>query len=73
MLDAWLDGARHSGIRSLQQFAGTPSRDLDAENAIAELWRSVQAEGQINRLKALMRAATGKNASAAGAGCVHKE
>jgi transposase len=40
-LGSWLDDARHSGIRPLQQFARTLSRDIDAvRNAITEPWSS---------------------------------
>jgi transposase len=60
-LGSWLDDARHSGIRPLQQFARTLSRDIDAvRNAVAEPWSSGQAEGQINRLKTLKRAMFGR-------------
>lgn len=60
-LVSWLDDARHSGIHALQQFARTLARDSDAvRNAIAEPWRSGQAEGQINRLKTLKRAMFGR-------------
>jgi len=52
-LSRWLDDARRSGIPSMQQFARTLSRDLDAvRNAVTEKWSSGQTEGQINRLKA---------------------
>jgi transposase len=60
-LDRWLHDARHSGVRSMQQFARTLSRDIEAiRNAIAEPWSSGQAEGQINRLKMLKRAMYGR-------------
>jgi transposase len=60
-LDRWLDDATHSGVRSMQQFARTLSRDIKAvRNAIAEAWSSGQAEGQINRLKTLKRAMYGR-------------
>jgi transposase len=53
-LDRWLDDARHSGVRSMQQFARTLSRDIEAvRNAISEPWSSGQAEGQLNRLETL--------------------
>lgn len=40
-LGSWLDDARHSGIRALQQFARVLSRDIDAvRNAIVEPWSS---------------------------------
>ena len=60
-LGSWLDDARRSGVQSLQQFARTLSRDIEAvRNAIAEPWSSGQAEGQINRLKTLKRAMFGR-------------
>jgi len=60
-LNNWLHDAKHSGVRSTQQFARTLSRDLDAvRNAIVEHWSSGQAEGQINRLKTLKRAMYGR-------------
>jgi transposase len=60
-LGPWLDDAQHSGVRPMQQIARVLSRDIDAvRNAIAEQWSSGQAEGQINRLKALKRAMYGR-------------
>ena len=60
-LHYWLHDAKHSGVRPMQQFARTLSRDLEAvKNAIAERWSSGQAEGQINRLKTLKRAMYGR-------------
>ncbi|BDV37137.1 transposase [Methylocystis bryophila] len=60
-LSSWLDDARHSGIRALQQFARMLSRDIDAlRNTIAEPWSSGQTEGEINRLKTLKRAMSGR-------------
>lgn len=60
-LNDWLHDAKHSGVRLMQQFARTLSRDLDAvRNAIVEHWSSGQAEGQINRLKTLKRAMYGR-------------
>ena len=60
-LTQWLDDARRSGIRTMRQFTRTLSRDLDAiKNAITYRWSSGQAEGQINRLKALKRAMYGR-------------
>jgi len=51
-LDPWLHDARHSGVRSMQQFARTLSRDIVAiRNAIAKPWSSGQAEGQIKSPK----------------------
>lgn len=60
-LNYWLHDAKHSGVHSMQQFARTLSRDIEAvRNAIAEHWSSGQAEGQINRLKTLKRAMYGR-------------
>jgi len=60
-LGPWLDDAQHSGVRPMQQFARVLSRDIEAvRNATAEQWSSGQAEGQINRLKALKRAMYGR-------------
>jgi transposase len=60
-LGPWLDDAQHSGVRPMQQIARVLSRDIEAvRNAIAEQWSSGQAEGQINRLKALKRAMYGR-------------
>ena len=60
-LNDWLHDAKHSGVRLMQQFARTLSRDIDAvRNAIVEHWSSGQAEGQINRLKTLKRAMYGR-------------
>jgi transposase len=60
-LTRWLDDARRCGVRTMRQFARTLSRDLDAvKNAITYRWSSGQAEGQINRLKALKRAMYGR-------------
>lgn len=60
-LNRWLHDAKHSGVRSMQRFARTLSRDIEAiRNAIAEPWSSGQAEGQINRLKMLKRAMYGR-------------
>ena len=43
-LGSWPDDAHHSGIRALQQFARTLTRDVDAvRNAIAEPGSSIQA------------------------------
>ncbi|SDR63580.1 Transposase [Rhizobiales bacterium GAS113] len=60
-LDRFLHDARRSGVSSMQQFARTLVRDIQAvRNAITEPWSSGQAEGQINRLKALKRAMYGR-------------
>jgi transposase len=60
-LGRWLDDARRSEISSMQRFAQTLARDLDAvKNAVTEEWSSGQAEGQINRLKTLKRAMYGR-------------
>ena len=60
-LDRFLHDAKRSGIASMQQFARTLKRDLNAvRNAIAEPWSSGQAEGQINRLKTLKRGMYGR-------------
>jgi len=60
-LGSWLDDARRSGIRSLQQFARTLTRDMaTVRNANIERWSSGQAEGQINRLKTLKRSMYGR-------------
>jgi transposase len=60
-LGRWLEDARRSGVRSMQQFARTLRRDLAAvKSAIAEKRSSGQAEGLINRLKTLKRAMYGR-------------
>jgi len=60
-LDRFLHDARRSGLPSMQQFARTLMRDVQAvRNAITEPWSSGQAEGQINRLKTLKRAMYGR-------------
>lgn len=60
-LNKWLHDAKHSFVRSMQQFARTLSQDIEAVgNAIVEHWSSGQAEGQINRLKTLKRAMYGR-------------
>ncbi len=56
-LDQWLKDAQACRLSSIQRFARTIKRDLAAvRNAVSEPWSSGQAEGQINRLKALKRA-----------------
>ena len=60
-LDAWLLGARASGIYAMQRFARTIRQDLDAvRNAVLEPWSNGQTEGQINKLKTLKRAMHGR-------------
>ena len=60
-LGRFLHDARRSGLHSMQQFARTLLRDIEAvRNAITEPWSSGQAEGQINRLKTLKRAMYGR-------------
>lgn len=60
-LERFLHDARRSGLPSMQQFARTLMRDIQAvRHAIAEPWSSGQAEGQINRLKTLKRAMYGR-------------
>jgi hypothetical protein len=60
-LGIWLDDAQQSGIYSMQRFARTVRRDLDAvTNALTEGWSNGQTEGHINRLKTLKRAMYGR-------------
>jgi len=60
-VDRFLHDARRSRLPSLQQFARTLMRDIEAvKHAIAEPWSSGQAEGRINRLKTLKRAMYGR-------------
>jgi hypothetical protein len=60
-LDRFLHDTRRSRVSSMQQFARTLTRDIEAvKHAIAEPWSSGQAEGQINRLKTLKRAMYGR-------------
>ena len=60
-LDRFLRDTRRSRLPSMQQFARTLMRDIEAvSHAIAEPWSSGQAEGQINRLKTLKRAMYGR-------------
>jgi transposase len=60
-LDRFLHDARRSGLRSMQQFARTLTRDIEAvRHAIAEPWSNGPAEGQINRLKTLKRSMYGR-------------
>ena len=60
-LDRFLHDTRQSRLSSMQQFARTLTRDIEAvKHAITEPWSSGQAEGQINRLKTLKRAMYGR-------------
>ena len=60
-LGGWLIDAQKSGLYSMQRFARTAQRDIDAvRNAITEPWSNGQTEGQINRLKALKRTMYGR-------------
>ncbi len=60
-LDCFIDEARRSGRPSIQQFARTLTRDIEAVTpAVAEPWSRGQAEAQINRLKAVKRAMYGR-------------
>ena len=60
-LDRWLEDARRSGLQTIQRFARTVSRDLEAlRNAATEHWSNGPIEGQINRLKTLKRAMYGR-------------
>jgi transposase len=60
-LDGWLRDAQKSGLYTMQRFARTAQRDIDAvRNAITEPWSYGQTEGQINRLKALKRTMYGR-------------
>lgn len=60
-LDDWIDDAIHSGLVFLARFARVLRRDIDAVcNAIDLPWSNGQAEGQINRLKAIKRSMYGR-------------
>jgi hypothetical protein len=60
-LDVWLTDAHRSGVYGMQRFARTLQSDLDAvRNGITEPWSNGQTEGQISRLKTLMRAMYGR-------------
>ncbi len=55
-LGVWLKDAHKSGLYTMQRFARSLQRNIDAvRNAITEPWSNGQTEGQINRLKALKR------------------
>ncbi len=57
-LDAWIDDAIDTNIVLIMRFARTLHWDIDAvRNGIELPWSNGQAEGQINRLKTLKRAA----------------
>jgi transposase len=59
--DNWLNDAQQSGIYAMHRFARTIRRDIDAvRNALTEGWSNGQTEGQINRLKTLKRAMSGR-------------
>ena len=60
-LDTWIDDAINSGLVPIVKFARVLRRDIDAvHNAIELPWSNGQAEGQINRLKAIKRAMYGR-------------
>lgn len=60
-LHRWLEEAGKTGIHSLERFVRTIRQDLVAvESAVTERWSNGQAEGQINRLKALKRQMYGR-------------
>lgn len=57
----WLESCIASGIRQLQAFGVSLSRDQDAVQAALSLsWSNAQAEGQITKLKAIKRAMYGR-------------
>lgn len=63
-LEEWIDDAIRSGLCFLARFARFLRRDIDAVcNAIDMPWSNGQAEGQINRLKTIMRAMYGRAGS----------
>jgi transposase len=60
-LDAWLLGAKASGIPELAGFAEGIRRDYSAIRAAFDLpWSNGQVEGQVNRLKLLKRQMYGR-------------
>ena len=60
-LEPWIDDAVETGLVPIVRFASELHRDIDAvRNAIELPWSNGQAEGQINRLKTLMRAMYGR-------------
>lgn len=60
-LEAWIDDAIDSDLVPIMRFARVLRRDIDAVyNAIELPWSNGQTEGQINRLKTLMRAMYGR-------------
>jgi transposase len=63
-LDTWIDDAVNSGLVAITRFARVLRRDVDAvRNAIELPWSNGQAEGQINRLKTIKRAMSGRAGS----------
>ncbi len=66
-LDAWIDTTIESNIIPVMRFARTLHRDIDAVRKAIELpWSNGQAEGQVNRLKALKRAMYSRTRTVAG-------
>jgi transposase len=60
-LDIWIDDAICSELAPIVRFARVLRRDIDAvRNAVELPWSNGQAEGQINRLKAIKRAMYGR-------------
>jgi transposase len=60
-LPAWVDDAIEMDLAPIVRFARTLNRDFYAvKNAVEMSWSNGQAEGQINRLKALKRAMYGR-------------
>jgi len=60
-LDAWLQGAKESGIAELRSLATSLKRDKAAVAAALSLpWSNGQVEGQINRLKLIKRQMYGR-------------
>ena len=60
-LGIWIKDAQQSGLHTMQRFARTLRRDIDAvRNSITEQWSKGQTEGQINRLKTMKRAMYGR-------------
>jgi Transposase len=60
-LDNWLNDARKCGICGMRRFARTLRQDIEAvRNAVLESWSNGQTEGQINKLKMLKRAMSGR-------------
>ena len=60
-LPAWIDNAIETNLAPIVRFARTSNRDFDAiKNAVEMPWTNGQAEGQINRLRALKCAMYGR-------------